>query len=93
MTLSEAADAAGRSKETALSARYHRLIGRKGRKKTAIAVGRQILELCHALLSTGELDDDERARTRPQSAPVTEEQRLVRRLEKLGHRVLLAPAA
>jgi transposase len=91
VTLTEAAYAAGRGKGTYLSERYHRLIGRKGKKKTAIAVGRAILELCHALLSTGQLYDDQRARRTP--VQLTEEERLVRRLEHLGHRVTLAPAA
>lgn len=93
VTLTEAADAAGRGKDTAVSARYHRLLGRKGKKKTAIAVGRQILELGHRLLRSGQLDDDQRARARPTPVPLTEEERLVRRLEKLGHRVTLEPAA
>jgi transposase len=91
--LTEAAYAAGRGKDTSLSARYHRLIGRKGKKKTAIAVGRTILELCHLVLSTGQLYDDGRARAHLASVPLTEEQRLVRQLEKLGHRVTLQPAA
>jgi len=93
VTLTEAAYAAGRSQDTYLSARYHRLIGRKGKKKTAIAVGRTILELAHQLLSTGQLYDDARARTHLALVPVTEEERLIRRLEKLGHRVMLEPAA
>jgi transposase len=93
VTLTEAAHAAGRSKDTALSARYRRLIGRKGKKKTAVAVGRQILELCHAVLSTGQPYDDDKARPRPRHAPPTEEQHLIRQLEKLGHRVTLEPAA
>ena len=93
VTLTEAAYAAGRGKGTYLSARYHRLIGRKGKKKTAIAVGRQILELCHHLLSTGQFYDNERARTALTLTPLTPEQRLVRQLEKLGHRVILDPAA
>jgi transposase len=93
VTLTEAAYAAGRSKDTYLSGRYHRLIGRKGKKKTAIAVGRTILELCHALLRTGQLYDDQRARAQVRRAPLTEEERLVRRLEKLGHHVILVPAA
>jgi transposase len=91
VTLTEAAYAAGRGKGTYLSEWYHRLIGRKGKKKTAIAVGRSILELAHLLLSTGQLYDDARARRTP--IRLTEEERLVRRLEKLGHRVTLAPAA
>jgi transposase len=93
VTLTEAAYAAGRGKDTALSARYHRLIGRKGKKKTAIAVGRTMLEVCHWLLRSGQRYDDARARPRPMAAPLTEEQRLVRRLEQLGHRVTLTPAA
>ena len=93
VTLTEAAYAAGRGKDPYLSARYHRLIGRKGKKKTAIAVGRTILELCHHVLSTGQLYDDQRARAALTPTSLTEEQRLVRTLEKLGHRVTLEPAA
>jgi transposase len=92
-TLTEAAYAAGRSKDTYLAGRYHRLIGRKGKKKTAIAVGRTILELCHLVLSTGQLYDDARARQAAAPRPISEEQRLVRQLEKLGHHVTLQPAA
>lgn len=91
VTLTEAAYAAGRSKDPYLSGRYGRLIGRIGKKKTAIAVGRTILELCHQLLATGQLYDPQQAR--PTAVRPTEEERLVRRLEKLGHRVTLAPAA
>ncbi|HET9492159.1 MAG TPA: IS110 family transposase [Methylomirabilota bacterium] len=93
VTLTEAAYAAGRSKDTVLSARYHRLIGRRGKKKAAVAVGRTILELCHLLLSTGQFYDDQQARARLARHPITEEDRLVRRLEQLGHRVTLEPAA
>ena len=93
VTLTEAAYAAGKTKDTFLSGRYHKLIGRRGKKKTAIAVGRTILELCHELLATGQLYDDQRARARSERAPETEEERLVRQLEKLGHRVILDPAA
>lgn len=91
VTLTEAAYAAGRSKDPYLSGRYGRLIGRRGKKKAAIAVGRSILELCHQLLTTGQLYDPQQARPTP--VPITEEARLVRQLEKLGHRVTLEPAA
>jgi transposase len=93
VTLTEAAYAAGRGQDTSLSGRYHRLLVRRGKKKAAIAVGRSILELCHVLLSTGQLYDDQRARPAPTPEALTEEDRLVRRLEKLGHRVTLEPAA
>lgn len=92
-TLTEAAFAAGHGKGTYLAGRYQRLIGRKGKKKTAIAVGRTILELCWQLLKTGQLYDDQRARAQTTRPPLSEEERLVRQLEKLGHHVTLAPAA
>ena len=91
VTLTEAAWAAGRGKDPYLSGRYGRLIGRRGKKKTAIAVGRSILEVCHQLLSSGQLYDPQQARPAP--VPISEEARLVRQLEKLGHRVILEPAA
>lgn len=90
--LVEAAHAASRARDTMLSERYRRLIGRLGRKKAAVAVGRVILELAHLVLRTGQLYDDQQAR-RATPPPVSEEARLVRRLEKLGHRVTLLPAA
>ncbi len=93
VTLTEAAYAAGRTKDTYLGGRYRRLIGRRGKKKAAVAVGRTILELCYHLLRTGALYDDGRARRIAERAPDREEVRLVRRLEKLGHRVTLEPAA
>lgn len=91
VTLTEAAYAAGRSKDPYLSGRYGRLIARRGKKKAAIAVGRSILELCHHLLGTGQLYDPQHSRPTP--VPISEETRLVRQLEKLGHRVTLEPAA
>jgi transposase len=92
-TLTEAAYAAGRGKGTYLAERYGRLIGRRGKKKTAIAVGRTILETCHLVLSTGQFYDDARVRDRARRTPIDERTRLVRRLEALGHRVTLEPAA
>lgn len=92
VTLTEAAYAAGRTRDTFLSGRYRRLIGRIGKKKTAVAIGRTILELAHHLLHTGQLYDDQQARQAP-TADRSEEQRLVRRLERLGHRVVRQPAA
>jgi transposase len=93
VTLTEAAHAAGRGKDTYLSARSHRLIGRIGKKKTAIAVGRTILELCHTRRSTGQLYDDARAPAHRTAVPLTEAERLIRRLERLGQHVTLEPAA
>jgi transposase len=91
VTLTEAAYAAGRGKDPYLSGRYHRLMARKGKKKTAMAVGRSILELCHQLLTDGHLYDPQHPR--PVAIVTSPEARLVRQLEKLGHRVTLEPAA
>lgn len=88
--LVEAAYAASRSKDTYLSLVYARLTKRKGRKKAGVAVGRLILETIHHLLSTGEYYDDTRIRRQPERS---EEERLVRRLEQLGHTVMLDPVA
>jgi transposase len=91
VTLTEAAYAAGRGNGTYLAARYHRLLLRRGKKRAAVAVGRTILEVCHQLLTSGQLYDPHHARSAP--VPLTPEERLIRQLEKLGHRVTLAPAA
>jgi transposase len=91
VTLTEAAYAAGRSNDPYLAGRYHRLIARRGKKKAAVAVGRSILELCHQVLRTGQLYDPQQVRLTP--VPLAQEDRLVRQLEKLGHRVTVEPAA
>lgn len=91
--LVEAAQAAGRTKDTALGQRFRRLTGRRGKRKAAVAIGRQILEICYHLLSSGEYYDDHRAASREVVSPDREQQRLVRKLEQLGHVVTLPPAA
>jgi transposase len=89
--LVEAAQAAGRTKNTYLGAQYHRLAGRRGKKKAAVAVGHSILVIAYHLLKDNsdyqELGGnyfDERDRQAVQ-------RRLVRRLEGLGYQVTLDP--
>ena len=89
-TLVESAYAASRSNNTYLSELFARLMKRKGRKRAGIAVGRISLETIHRLLSTGELYDDTRFR---RQSELTEEARLVRKLEQLGHTVTLDAVA
>jgi transposase len=90
--LTEAAHAAARSKGTYLSAHYARLKGRRGPKKAAVAVGHSILVICYHILQRGEsyreLGEDYFNRRRSEEAY---RKRLVRQLEKLGHRVVLEP--
>lgn len=87
--LVEAAQAAGRTKETYLGTQYRRLAARRGAKKAAMAVGHSILVIAyHLLTEETEYEDlgsqyfDERDRQQV-------ERRLVHRLERLGYQVTL----
>jgi len=90
--LTEAAHAAARSRGTYLSAHYARLKGRRGPKKAAVAVGHSILVIVYHILQRGEpyqeLGEDYFNRRRSEEAY---RKRLVRQLERLGHRVVLEP--
>jgi transposase len=90
--LVEAAHAAAHTKHTYLSAQYHRLARRLGKKKALIAVAHSLLVIIYQVL-TEDVDYqelggnyfDERDRQ-------AVEKRLVRRLEQLGYRVTLETA-
>jgi transposase len=88
--LIEAAYAAARSRGTYLAAHYARLKGRRGPKKAAVAVGHSILVICYHILQCGEpyqeLGEDYFNRRRSEEAC---RKRLIRQLERLGHRVVL----
>ena len=91
--LVEAAHAASRTKDTYLAAQYRRLAARRGRKKALVAVGHSILVSAYHLLKgtatyreLGPHYFDERDRQ-------AVERRLVQRLESLGYKVTLDPAA
>jgi len=87
-----AAHAAAKTKGSYLSARYARIKGRRGPKKAAVAVGHSILVICYHVLGGGEpyqeLGEDHFNRRRSEEAY---RKRLVRQLERLGHRVVLEP--
>jgi transposase len=90
--LIEAAQAASRTRGTYLSARYHRLAARRGKKRACVAVGHSILIAAYHLLKHGctyqdfgALYFDERNRQRVV-------RRQVHRLEALGYEVTLQPA-
>lgn len=90
--LVEAANAATHTKNTYLSAQYHRLAARRGKKLAMIALGHTILVIIYHVLQDhqpyAELGGnyfDERERK-------AIEKRLVRRLQKLGYEVALTPA-
>jgi transposase len=87
------AHAASPSKGTYLSAQYARLKGRRGSKRAAaVAVGHSILVICYHVLEREvpyeELGEDHFHRRRSGEACA---KRLVRQLERLGHKVTLEP--
>ena len=89
----EAARAAGRSKGTYLAAQYHRLAARRGTKRAAVGVGHTILLIVYRLLSEGDVYHDLGDRYFDERDRHTVGRRLVARLENLGYKVSLNPAA
>jgi transposase len=89
--LIEAAQAAARTKGSYLSAQYHRLAARRGKKKAAVAVGHTILIIAYHLLSRGRTYDELGAGYFDERDRHALERRLVRRLERLGYKVALEP--
>jgi transposase len=91
--LTEAAHAAARTKGSYLSAQYGGIRGRRGSKKAAVAVGHSILVICYHLLERKvpyeDLGEDYLHNRRCSREACTN--RLVRKLERLGHKVVLEP--
>jgi transposase len=91
--LIEAAWAASRTKRTYLSAQYRRLAPRRGKRRAIVALGHTILVSAYHILAQpcvyNELGADHFDRLDPQRLT----RHLVRRLEKLGHKVTLEPLA
>jgi transposase len=89
--LVQAAWAASHSKGTYVRAHYHRLAKRRGRKKALLALGHTLLVIIYHLLNRGttytELGADFLDRLEPERLP----RQLVKRLERLGHKVSLEP--
>ena len=93
--LTEAAQAATRKKDSYLSAQFHRLAPRRGKKKAIIAVGHTILTIAyHLLKDPHSCYRDLGAHYFDQHDREIVQRRLVRRLESLGYHVTLdTPAA
>ena len=93
VALIEAANAAARGKGTYLASQYARLKGRRGHKKAIVAVAHSILVIAWHLLSTGQPSSDLGADWFLQRHPSeADRNRLVRQLERTGHKVTLEPA-
>ena len=90
-TLTQAAWAASHTKETYLAAQYHRLAARRGKKRAIVALGHTLLTIVYHVLKQQttyvELGADYLDRLDPDRLT----RQLVKRLEKLGHKVTLEP--
>jgi len=91
--LVQAAHAAAHSKNTYLSAQYHRIASRRGAKKAALAVAHSILVIIYHLLRDGSTYQDLGSTYFDERDRQAVQKRLVRRLERLGYQVELQPLA
>jgi transposase len=87
--LVQSAWAASHCKKSYLAAQYHRLVGRRGKKRALMAVGHTILVMMYHMLRDGveykDLGPDYLDKLQPQRLT----RYLVKRLESLGHKVIL----
>lgn len=91
--LTQVAWAASRTQGTYWSAKYRRLAARRGKKRAIVALASALLRMIYHLLKSGQPYRDLGARYYDRLQTRTLTQRLVTRLESLGHQVSLAPAA
>lgn len=91
--LTEAAQAATRTKDVYLAAQYRRLRYRRGHAKALGAVKHSMLVACWHMLRSGELYREPGADYFTRRDPERIVRRLVAQLESLGHRVVLEAAA
>jgi transposase len=97
VALNQAAHAASHTKDTYLSAQYHRLAGRRGKKRAVVAVAHSILIIAYHMIMRKEPYRELGGNYFDQHRPEATAKRLVRRLEQLGFQVsleqLLAPVS
>lgn len=91
--LIQAAWAASRSKGTYLSALYHRLAPRRGKKRAVVAVARSILTAAYHMANRREAYKDAGGNYFDQRSKDAVVSRLSRRLQRLGYSVFLTPQA
>jgi len=89
VALNQAAHGAAHTKGTYLSAQYHRLAGRRGKKKAIMAVAHSILVIAYHLIKRQEpyreLGGDYFDQRRPEATA----KRLVKRLQQSGYEVVI----
>ncbi|PYV42147.1 MAG: IS110 family transposase [Acidobacteria bacterium] len=96
LTLTEAAHGASHTKNTYLSSQFHRLVGRRGKKRALVAVAHSILVIAYYVLKRRQPYQDLGSNYFDELHRQTLQRNLIHRLEKLGYKVTLqtlAPAA
>ena len=93
VALNQAAHAAAHTRNTYLAAQYHRLAGRRGKKRAIMAVAHSILVIAYHMLKNHLPYEDLGADYFDKRRPETTSKRLVRRLEQLGFHVSLQPSS
>ncbi len=88
----EAARAASNSKGTYLAAQYHRLAARRGDKRAILAVAHTILVTLYSLLRNGTTYRDLGGNYFDERNQQATLRRSVRRIERLGYKVVLEAA-
>ena len=84
---------AARTKNTYLSAQYHRIAARRGANRAAVAVGHTILIIVYHILKEGVTYKELGANYYDEKDRAATVRRAVRRIEKLGYKVTIEPAA
>jgi transposase len=90
--LVEAANAVGHTHDSHLSAQFHRLAARRGKKRAAVAVAHSILVIVYHLIRRGTSYVDLGANYFDQRKADAVQHQLVKRLERLGFKVTLEAA-
>lgn len=82
-----------RSKDNYLGAQFRRLTARRGKKRAAVAVARSILVIVYHVIQDGTEYVDWGGDYIDKRNQAQIERRLIKRLEQLGHKVILEPCA
>jgi transposase len=89
--LTQAAQAAARTKDTYLAAQAQHLTGRRGKKRAIMAVAHSILVIAYHLIQRQEPYRELGGNYFDELRPEATTKRLVKRLERLGYQVSLQP--
>lgn len=92
-SLVEAAHAVGHQRDTHLAAQFRRLAARRGKKRAAVAVAHSILVIVYHIIRRGTVYMELGANYFDERKADTVQHQLVKRLERLGFNVTLAPQA